>query len=154
MERKADGQQHGKADGAESVDHFGFDDPQRRYRALTLHIVFGSHSSHRHHHMSTKSREGSREKSKERPGTRARSEGTRARSSSSSARPSPHNCHHAIAVELHESQWRSFGLFDGLNQAQLDKTVSRMVVKNYHDGDKIISKGSIGTTVIYVYVYM
>jgi muconolactone delta-isomerase len=117
----------------------------QRRRARSNEARSGEASSASSWH--TKSREGSREKSKERPGER-----TRARSSSSSARP--HNCHHAIAVELHESQWRSFGLFDGLNQAQLDKTVSRMVVKNYHDGDKIISKGSIGTTVIYVYVYM
>ena len=53
--------------------------------------------------------------------------------------------HHAPAVELHESQWRSFGLFDKLSEAQLNKTVSRMVVKNYHVGDKILSKGTIGT---------
>jgi hypothetical protein len=90
------------------------------------------------------SREGSREASKERPG-----EGTRARSSSSD-RSSPHRRHHRPAVELHESQWRSFGLFDRLNEAQLNKTVSRMVVKNYHEGDKIISKGTIGTSVVRV----
>ena len=60
--------------------------------------------------------------------------------------------HHAPAVELHESQWRSFGLFDKLSEAQLNKTVSRMVVKNYHVGDKILSKGTIGTTVICICV--
>ena len=80
-------------------------------------------------------------------------EGTRVRSTSSD-RSSPHRRHHAPAVELHESQWRSFGLFDKLSEAQLNKTVSRMVVKNYHDGDKILSKGTIGTTVIHIYVYI
>jgi len=78
-------------------------------------------------------------------------EGTQVRITSSDC-SSPHRRHHAPAVELHESQWRSFGLFDKLSEAQLNKTVSRMVVKNYHVGDKILSKGTIGTTVICICV--
>lgn len=85
---------------------------------------------------------GSRDASMERGGSRSRS--------NSRDRSSDGGDAEQINHVLYKAKWRSFDLFNKLDEEDMTLVVNKMKVRSFNKGDTIIKKGSIGTTMFFI----
>lgn len=55
-----------------------------------------------------------------------------------------------INVTLYKAKWRHFELFQKLDEADMHKCINHTKVKTFHEGTRIIERGSIGTIVFFI----